>query len=86
MKLIKQLDWFIKRQKRTYVIAIILLIITGVVDMLPPWIIGQAIDAIREAGLPAKVLVGGAVLTQEYADKAGADCIHFVVGTSCRVS
>ena len=42
MKLIKQLDWFIKRQKRTYIVAIILLIITGVVDMLPPWIIGQA--------------------------------------------
>lgn len=35
--------------------------------------IDVTIDAIREAGLPAKVLVGGAVLTQEYADKAGAD-------------
>lgn len=31
------------------------------------------IQAIRQAGLQAKVLVGGAVLTQEYADKAGAD-------------
>ena len=39
MKLIKQLDWFIKRQKRTYIFAIILLIITGIVDMLPPWIL-----------------------------------------------
>ena len=35
--------------------------------------IDVTIEAIREAGLPAKVLVGGAVLTQEYADKAGAD-------------
>ena len=33
--------------------------------------IDVTIEAIREAGLPAKVLVGGAVLTQEYADKAG---------------
>ncbi|TCI26991.1 ATP-binding cassette domain-containing protein [Exiguobacterium sp. SH3S2] len=57
MKLIKQLDWFIKRQKRTYVIAIILLIITGVIDMLPPWIIGQAIDAIREGSLTTERLI-----------------------------
>ncbi|MFO7176833.1 multidrug ABC transporter permease/ATP-binding protein, partial [Enterococcus faecium] len=57
MKLIKQLDWFIKRQKRTYVIAIILLIITGVVDMLPPWIIGQAIDAIRVGSLTTERLI-----------------------------
>ncbi|STO08994.1 MULTISPECIES: ABC transporter ATP-binding protein [Exiguobacterium] len=57
MKLIKQLDWFIKRQKRTYIIAIILLIITGFVDMLPPWIIGQAIDAIREGSLTTERLI-----------------------------
>ncbi|WP_295789940.1 homocysteine S-methyltransferase family protein [uncultured Veillonella sp.] len=36
--------------------------------------IDVTIKAIREAGLSSKVLVGGAVLTQEYADKAGADC------------
>lgn len=36
--------------------------------------IDVTIKAIREAGLPSKVMVGGAVLTQEYADKAGADC------------
>lgn len=57
VKLIKQLDWFIKRQKRTYIIAIILLIITGVIDMLPPWIIGQAIDAIREGSLTTERLI-----------------------------
>ncbi len=57
VKLIKQLDWFIKRQKRTYIIAIILLIITGFVDMLPPWIIGQAIDAIREGSLTTERLI-----------------------------
>nr|WP_300997415.1 ABC transporter transmembrane domain-containing protein [Exiguobacterium sp.] len=55
--MIKQLDWFIKRQKRTYIIAIILLIITGFVDMLPPWIIGQAIDAIREGSLTTERLI-----------------------------
>lgn len=33
----------------------------------------QTIKAIREAGIDAKIWVGGAVLTQEYADMIGAD-------------
>lgn len=33
----------------------------------------RTIKAIREAGLDVKVMVGGAVLTQEYADMIGAD-------------
>ncbi|MBR4124857.1 MAG: homocysteine S-methyltransferase family protein, partial [Victivallales bacterium] len=32
------------------------------------------IKLLREKGVPAKVVVGGAVLTQEYADAIGADC------------
>ncbi|MBP2633936.1 MAG: methionine synthase (B12-dependent) [Firmicutes bacterium] len=32
------------------------------------------IEALKKAGSRAKVMVGGAVLTQEYADQAGADC------------
>lgn len=35
--------------------------------------IDVTIQALKDAGLDSKVLVGGAVLTQEYADKAGAD-------------
>ena len=35
--------------------------------------IDKVIFALKEAGCPAKVMVGGAVLTQEYADAAGAD-------------
>ncbi len=33
----------------------------------------KTISAIREAGLPAKVMIGGAPVTQDYADKIGAD-------------
>ena len=33
----------------------------------------ETIKQLREAGLSCKVMVGGAVLTQEYADKIGAD-------------
>ncbi|MBS5935436.1 MAG: homocysteine S-methyltransferase family protein [Veillonella sp.] len=35
--------------------------------------IDNTIAAIREAGLDTKVMVGGAVVSQEYADQAGAD-------------
>lgn len=34
----------------------------------------QTIKLLRESGSDAKVVVGGAVLTQEYADMIGADC------------
>ena len=33
----------------------------------------ETIKAVRAAGLDAKIWVGGAVLTQEYADMIGAD-------------
>ena len=35
--------------------------------------IDEVIKQLKEAGCPAKVMVGGAALTQEYADEAGAD-------------
>lgn len=35
--------------------------------------IDEVIRQLKEAGCPAKVMVGGAALTQEYADEAGAD-------------
>lgn len=35
--------------------------------------IDSAISALKAANLPVKTIVGGAVLTQEYADQAGAD-------------
>ena len=34
---------------------------------------GQAISALRQAEPDCKIMVGGAVLTQEYADQIGAD-------------
>ena len=36
--------------------------------------IDHVITQLKEAGSTAKVMVGGAVLTQEYADACGADC------------
>lgn len=34
----------------------------------------ETIALIKQRGLPCRVVVGGAVLNQEYADMAGADC------------
>ena len=34
----------------------------------------ETIRLLRQSGLSCKVVVGGAVLTQEYADQIGADC------------
>ena len=33
----------------------------------------KTVKAMREAGLPAKVMIGGAPVTQDYADRIGAD-------------
>ncbi len=33
----------------------------------------MAIEAVRKAGLPVKVMIGGAPVTQQYADEIGAD-------------
>ncbi|MFQ3587457.1 MAG: corrinoid protein [Fimbriimonadaceae bacterium] len=33
----------------------------------------STVDAIRSAGLPSKVMIGGAPITQEFADQIGAD-------------
>ena len=35
--------------------------------------IDKVIEQLKEAGCPAKVMVGGAAVTQDYADHAGAD-------------
>lgn len=35
--------------------------------------IDKVVEQLKEAGCPAKVMVGGAAVTQDYADAAGAD-------------
>ena len=36
-------------------------------------VMGEVVKAVKEAGLSAKVMVGGAPITQEFADSIGAD-------------
>ncbi|UBH07809.1 ABC transporter ATP-binding protein [Macrococcus armenti] len=42
-----KLGWFFKQEKKRYIIAIIVLLIANVVEIIPPWLIGQTIDAVN---------------------------------------
>lgn len=48
--------------------------------------IAETIRALREAGAPCKVMVGGAVVTQEFADRIGADFYTKDAAQSARVA
>ncbi|MCM3639407.1 ABC transporter ATP-binding protein/permease [Sporosarcina luteola] len=41
-----KLKWFFKENRKRYTIALILLMVANVLVILPPWLIGQAIDTI----------------------------------------
>lgn len=45
---LKKLDWFFKMQWKRYTLAIVLLAIAGVLDVIPPYLIGYAIDGIHQ--------------------------------------
>ncbi len=44
---LSKLSWFFKQEKKRYIIAIIFLLIANVVEVIPPWLIGQTIDAVN---------------------------------------
>ncbi|RCX17086.1 ATP-binding cassette subfamily B protein [Fontibacillus phaseoli] len=43
---LKNLGWFFKREKRRYIIGLILLIVAGIIELAPPRLLGSAIDEI----------------------------------------
>lgn len=43
---LRNLGWFFRREKRRYLIGLILLIIVGILELLPPRLLGNAIDDI----------------------------------------
>ncbi|RCW44958.1 ABC transporter ATP-binding protein [Paenibacillus prosopidis] len=45
---LKKLNWFFKMNWKRYTIAISLLILTGFIDVIPPWLIGYTIDGIHQ--------------------------------------
>lgn len=52
----KKLDWFFKEQWKRYSVAILLLIISSVLEIVPPKLIGDTIDAIHRGQLTSDLL------------------------------
>ncbi|WP_424766540.1 ABC transporter ATP-binding protein [Paenibacillus sp. sgz302251] len=45
---LKKLSWFFKMNWKRYAVAITLLVLTGFLDVIPPWLIGYTIDGIHQ--------------------------------------
>jgi ATP-binding cassette, subfamily B, multidrug efflux pump len=53
----KKLSWFFKENWKRYTVAIVLLTIVGILDVIPPKLVGMAIDSIYVGNLTWDVLV-----------------------------
>lgn len=58
----KKLAWFFRERWKEYILAIVCLIAVNVVVVIPPWMVGQAVDAIYQGTLSYQTLfyyIGG---------------------------
>ncbi len=46
-----KLKWFFRMNAKRYAVAVILLVMSGFIDVIPPWLIGYAIDGIHQGSL-----------------------------------
>jgi len=53
----KNLGWFFSRERKRYLIGVILLIIAGVLELAPPKLLGSAIDEISGGTITVSSLV-----------------------------
>ena len=51
-----KLKWFFKENRKRYTVALILLMMTNLLVIIPPWLIGEAIDSIYQQTLTTKLL------------------------------
>ena len=51
-----KLKWFFKENRKRYTVALILLMFTNIIVIIPPWLIGEAIDSIYTQTLTAKLM------------------------------
>jgi ATP-binding cassette, subfamily B, multidrug efflux pump len=51
-----KLKWFFKENRKRYTVALILLMFTNVLVVIPPWLIGEAIDSIYNQTLTTRLL------------------------------
>lgn len=52
-----KLRWFFKENWKRYTLAISLLMVTNVLEVVPPWLLGESIDAIYQQTLTSKLLL-----------------------------
>ncbi|GAB2697540.1 ABC transporter ATP-binding protein [Paenibacillus thermoaerophilus] len=55
---LKKLAWFFREHWKRYTVAILLLVIVGIIDIVPPWLIGVAVDGIHQGTLTGGKLAG----------------------------
>ncbi|GIP56446.1 ABC transporter ATP-binding protein [Paenibacillus woosongensis] len=53
---LQKLGWFFRQEKRRYMIGLILLIVVGIIELLPPRLLGAAIDDIVNGSISWKSL------------------------------
>lgn len=63
MKILKDLGWFFRKEKRSYILGIASLFAISVLNLIPPMILGNVIDQITESSLtPVRLAYGIGVL------------------------
>ncbi|RJX37375.1 ATP-binding cassette domain-containing protein [Paenibacillus pinisoli] len=45
---LKKLGWFFRKEWKRYTLAVTLLVLTGVIDIIPPWLLGYVVDGISQ--------------------------------------
>lgn len=68
---LKKLGWFFKQYRKQYSMAIVLLIVASFIEVIPPWLIGEAIDdmttnALTEQSLRNYVIAFIAIIVSSY--------------------
>lgn len=56
MSIFRKLDWFFKKEKKTYIIGIVFLVLVALVQLIPPKVIGIIIDEIALDNIKLSVI------------------------------
>ncbi|RKN83768.1 ABC transporter ATP-binding protein [Paenibacillus ginsengarvi] len=51
LTVLSKLSWFFRQEWKRYTIAVILLVISGILEIIPPMLVGRSIDAINVGGM-----------------------------------
>lgn len=57
MSIFKKLDWFFKKEKKSYLIGVISLVIVAIVQLIPPKLIGIVVDEIAAKNIKIRAIL-----------------------------